>query len=383
MNISLQNVDITISFTSSTHETFCASTQLQLSFECPRDQLMSSLQNYLRLASADIMKVFRGIAQGGQEGCTTIRPDQNMAQNVELSDLNLSAAMDAETKYPAFQRFDFNQIEISCFIEFLMLNGYVTLHGRPYKDLEATLNGIFFVLRAGCPWRDMPECYGKWNTAYRTFKRLSDFGAFEAFSKHLTRINKDLAQKTGNECLGSYLDPTVIRVHQHGSGARHDAPGHENNQAIGRSKGGLTTKIHALCDDNINLRNGVLTPGQVHDSRGVEPVMEDVKHGEYKVCTTDKAYADPKVRAQIEAKGAVQCVPPKSNTKNPWEYDKEMYKNRNKIERLFCSLKGGFRRIATRYDKLSSTFLSMVYFGAAIRAMRSSIIGLELLKIYA
>ena len=138
-----------------------------------------------------------------------------------------------------------------------------------------------------------------------------------------------------------------------------------------------------LGDDNVNLRNGVLTPGQVHDSQAVETVMEDVKHGEYRVCTMDKAYADTKVRAQIEAKGAVQCVPPKSNTKNPWEYDKEMYKNRNKIERLFCSLKGGFRRIATRYDKLSSTFLSMVYFGAAIRAMRSSIIRLELLKIYA
>ena len=94
MTISLQNVDITISFTSSTLETFCASTQLQMSFECPRDQLMSSLQNSLRLASADIMKVFRGIAQGGQEECTTIRPDQNMAQNVELlSDLNLSAPL--------------------------------------------------------------------------------------------------------------------------------------------------------------------------------------------------------------------------------------------------------------------------------------------------
>ena len=168
-----------------------------------------------------------------------------------------------------------------------------------------------------------------------------------------------------------------------GSGARHDSPGHENNQAIGRSKGGLTTKLHALGDDNVNLRNGVLTPGQVHDSQAVETVMEDVKHGEYRVCTMDKAYADTKVRAQIEAKGAVQCVPPKSNTKNPWEYDKEMYKNRNKIGRLFCNLKGGFRRIATRYDKLSSTFLSMVYFGAAIRAMRSSIIRLELLKIYA
>ena len=124
----------------------------------------------------------------------------------------------------------------------------------------------------------------------------------------------------------------------------------------------------------------MLTPGQVHDSQAVETVMEDVKHGEYRVCTTDKAYADQKVRAQIEVKGAVQCVPPKSNTKNPWEYYKEMYKNRNKIERLFWSLKGGFRRIATRYDKLVFTYLYMVYFGAAIRALRSSIIRIELLK---
>jgi len=76
----------------------------------------------------------------------------------------------------------------------------------------------------------------------------------------------------------------------------------------------------------------------------------------------DKAYEDNETRETIEKLGYIPIVPPKINRKNPWEYDKEMYKKRNVVERLFRKVKE-FRRVFTRYDKLDSVFLGFVYLG--------------------
>jgi len=76
----------------------------------------------------------------------------------------------------------------------------------------------------------------------------------------------------------------------------------------------------------------------------------------------DKGYADSITRGAIRRKRCAPVVPPKSNTKKPWKYDKELYKRRNEIERLFHHLKN-FRRIATRYDKLDVVFSAFVAFG--------------------
>jgi len=75
----------------------------------------------------------------------------------------------------------------------------------------------------------------------------------------------------------------------------------------------------------------------------------------------DKAYGDKKTKKLIRNKKAVPVVPPKSNTKRPWNYSKILYKRRNQIERLFHHLKN-FRRIATRYDKLDIVFSSFIAF---------------------
>lgn len=70
----------------------------------------------------------------------------------------------------------------------------------------------------------------------------------------------------------------------------------------------------------------------------------------------DKAYEDDQTRQAVEAQGIQPVVPPKSNRKKPWGYDRNLYKRRNEVERLFCRLKR-FRRIATRYDKLDIIYL--------------------------
>ena len=73
----------------------------------------------------------------------------------------------------------------------------------------------------------------------------------------------------------------------------------------------------------------------------------------------DLAYEDDKTRAFAVKQGFVPVVPPKKNRKDPWDYDKELYKRRNEVERYFLRLKR-FRKVFTRYDKLDSIFLSVI-----------------------
>ena len=82
----------------------------------------------------------------------------------------------------------------------------------------------------------------------------------------------------------------------------------------------------------------------------------------------DRAYEGDETRALAVELGYIPVVPPKRNRKNPWDYDKQLYKQRNQVERLFRRLKR-FRRIFTRYDKLDVIFLAFVYFALVIDAL--------------
>ena len=73
----------------------------------------------------------------------------------------------------------------------------------------------------------------------------------------------------------------------------------------------------------------------------------------------DRAYEDDQTRALAKEQGFNVVVPPKKNRKRPWDYDKELYKQRNEVERYFLRLKR-FRKVFTRYDKLDTTFLSVI-----------------------
>ena len=83
----------------------------------------------------------------------------------------------------------------------------------------------------------------------------------------------------------------------------------------------------------------------------------------------DKAYEDDATRALARDLGFEPVVPPKSSRKEPWEYDRELYKRRNEVERLFRRLKG-FRRVSTRYDKLDRMFLGFVVFALIFETLR-------------
>jgi transposase len=114
-----------------------------------------------------------------------------------------------------------------------------------------------------------------------------------------------------------------------------------------------------------------LSGGNAHDAPAGETLLEKVERCEEQVyLLMDRAYEGKKMRAKAVEKGFIPVVPPKRNRKNPWEYDKELYKRRNEIERYFLRLKR-FRKIFTRYDKLDVIFTGFICFAMAIDAVIS------------
>ena len=129
----------------------------------------------------------------------------------------------------------------------------------------------------------------------------------------------------------------------------------EKNQAIGVSRGGRSTKIHAVVDSKGRPLNFIVTGGQVHDSQVVEEVLDTPRPP--LAVSADKAYDSEKVRRQIKDEGAVPVIPSRSTAIKKAYCPKRIYRQRHKIENYFCRIKDS-RRIATRYDKLARNFLA-------------------------
>ncbi len=132
---------------------------------------------------------------------------------------------------------------------------------------------------------------------------------------------------------------------------------------MGRSRGGLTTKVHALVDARGLPIRMMLTAGQVHDSQAVPALLDGLAADE--VVVADKGYDADWIRAMIEERNAAPNIAAKSTRKQRFCFSKSLYRERNRIERFFCRMKQ-FRRIATRYEKLAANYLGMLKL-AAIR----------------
>jgi transposase len=129
----------------------------------------------------------------------------------------------------------------------------------------------------------------------------------------------------------------------------------------------LTTKIVALVDALGNLVRFVLLPGQRHDTIGVAPLIEDI---EFAALLADKAFDVDWLRENLNERGAAAVIPPKSNRKIQYEYDKHIYRWRHLVENYFAKIKE-FRGIATRYDKTDTSYAANLNLVAAIIAAKS------------
>ena len=137
----------------------------------------------------------------------------------------------------------------------------------------------------------------------------------------------------------------------------------KGQQSIGKSRGGWTTKIHSVVADvKLPIRRR-LSPGSAADDPVGQQLMEEIPKGirKGKSLLMDKAYEGDECRQKAKKCGMHPVVPPKSNRKEPWKYNKKLYKRRNVVERNFRLIKE-FRRVYTRYDKLDETYNAFIGF---------------------
>jgi transposase len=148
------------------------------------------------------------------------------------------------------------------------------------------------------------------------------------------------------------MDSTINRAHQHASGARRG-----EEVAIGRSKGGLTTKVHMLADAHGNPLQFILTEGQAHDMKEASTLAQATTAD---IILGDKGYDSEPLREELLQKAVVPVIPRRENSKKPNpSFDRELYKARHTIENLFAKMKQ-FRGFATRFDKLKRNYAAVV-----------------------
>lgn len=202
------------------------------------------------------------------------------------------------------------------------------------------VNAMLWILRTGAPWRDLPERYGPWKSVHTRFSRWVKQGLWQ---KLLRALNPE---PDGETYSG---DSTSSRAHQHAAGAR----GGSAKQAIGRSRGGPTTKLHAVVDALGNPVRVLVGAGHEHDIAQAPALLSDVRDANV---VLDKGYDSDALRAQLASQKCVPVIPSRKKRLAPQPYDRHVYKERHLIENFWEKLKR-CRRVATRYDKLATHFL--------------------------
>lgn len=147
---------------------------------------------------------------------------------------------------------------------------YPGRRGRPYHDHRCIINGMLWIAKTGAPWRDLPERYGPWQTVATRFYRWQRCGLWAHILAEVQRRADACGELDWEQ---NYVDGTVVRAHQHAAGAPHRKGGQEQ-QALGRSRGGFSTKLHLRAEGGGKPLTFLVTAGQRHEQSVFEPLME-------------------------------------------------------------------------------------------------------------
>jgi transposase len=216
--------------------------------------------------------------------------------------------------------------------------------------METVLTAILFVLSEGCTWRGIDQPGANWNSIYRYYRRWCRNGVWE-------KVWEFVAPKLNGKSV--FIDSTHIKVHRCGL----NPVGGREAQAIGKTKGGWNTKLHAAVDSRGTPISLLLSPGNDADITHAADLTENVLDG---AVVADKGYDSDEFRIWLFERDVLPCIPPKSNRIDPLPYNKKTYRKRHLVENFFASIKT-FRRVATRYDKLAETFFGWVVLAVAVK----------------
>ncbi|HJF48242.1 MAG TPA: IS5 family transposase [Brachybacterium paraconglomeratum] len=271
--------------------------------------------------------------------------------------------------------------------------------GHPFRENRKIVEGIIYRSRTGIPWRDLPrEQFGPWQTVWKRHYLYARLGVWDRIHAALMAQ----ADAAGGIDWTVSVDSTISRAHQHGTnttrpdqptgaGANHKNPTAEEPEghAVGRSRGGLGSKVHAAVDGNGMPLAIVLTGGQRNDGAMLVEVLDDIRvprlgpgrpRTRPAAVVADKAYSSGKTRRMLAARGIKAVIPQKSDELaarqrkgscggRPPGLDQTAYAGRNVVERQFGLVKQ-WRGIATRYDKHAITYRASVVLCAVIAWLR-------------
>ena len=211
------------------------------------------------------------------------------------------------------------------------------------------VTAMFYVLRTGIPWRDLPAHFGPWGSVYTRFRRWCAAGCF---SRMLAVVSSAAVGEL------RHIDCSHIKLHQDGTNPR----GGQAPHAIGRTKGGINTKLATIVDSRGHAVALGLAAGQRHDLYAVEPLLPCLRRGR---AVADKGFDADTFRARLCRQRTRVCIPPKRTRRWSVAFHRGYYRCRHQVENFFCRIKR-YRRISTRYEKLATTFLGFVQLAAVL-----------------